>query len=724
MFKGTSGSGATTSTSDVSIIETFYAGVHDWMKKDPDKNVISEMQHVQELWQNYLSELEGAQQQRARELTYVVVNQPQILPQHFSYIDVLKAVFLIAIPGILLYRHLDINFRGLRDDDLFGSITYTQQEDGSYQLNAGAPNDVRLFEELVITNEIALANNSAFFKFKEYLDANEELDRYTVAHCSHLLLNEVSQNIQILQKDHQFTTSYQASNIVPAEWMRSLHNICGWYLGAYLQKTQASSQSYTEDQESYSLSRIDAMMEHCYRQVQVNLHVAAARQVSNDFTHQSSTNLFDSFIKYVKSNINLSITPAIIEKHKQRKKLIYFQAAQGRIAMASSDLYAKESIAPSLGLKSDEDLGKFLCEDYTLPDNTFIFPNLSPRTSNEEVLLHILTSNIEFLKLMDKEKGGEESYISAIHHLWEALLDHPQCPVEMKNRRAMLTSPEMQLPLASYAHTIDKTYRSSNISNDTIDAFSEMLNLAEQNGQRNALYTLVNIFFTNQQTNVRPTQKHAYNELLNAYLENKFSHLSPNKMYNFYYKIKHLGTITHKISIKKILRLYISKEALKNLKEISENENLPTLISWYEKVKNHKQTTASVIALQIEINCTTQHLKSLAEELKVILPPASNSRFFPKRPKHLQRILDMIDQGISAAEILFALKNSKSTSRKILSSETKVAQLYRAIEGFFSSDNKGQDQSLVDLLYRINPDYQPASNCASASRSGVSTFNH
>ncbi|MBP9727209.1 MAG: hypothetical protein KBD83_07080, partial [Gammaproteobacteria bacterium] len=398
--------------SDVKIINTFYAGVKAWMEADPDKNVIETTDDINRLWQYYILQLSAAQKQRAEELAYIVISKPQILPKILTYMDIVKATLLMAIPDLLLFKHCRTGLRGTRSDEWLGSFTYTIQPDESYKLYSGLTTNISAFENFIVNHEIALGEQSVFHKFANYLLPLNRFNQSTITHCSQMFLEDVVKNINTLLLDTQLTTAFLAADIHPVKWIDILHKINAWHLSAYI------------------LQKLYTAGEKEQRYAKINYHLNVLQKIIYGFTVNRETDkpIIEQYIQSVKFNINLGCSPAITREEIQRQKFVYELAAKARDAMASSDSENLRNTSEILGLATAETPRTLICDNYFFVEKNFYFPNTATETSNEEILMYFFLSNVSFLRQLDQTQYGHDQYAISIERLWHAFINNPRCP--------------------------------------------------------------------------------------------------------------------------------------------------------------------------------------------------------------------------------------------------------------------------------------------------------
>ena len=709
--------------SDVKIIKTFYAGVKAWMEANPDENMIETADQINLLCQYYTLTLSAEQKQRAKELAYLIISKPQILPRILNYIDILKATLLMAIPDLLLFKHCRTGWRGTRSDGWLGSFTYIIQPDESYKLYPGLTTDISAFENFIVDHEIALGEKSVFHKFADYLLRLNRLNQSTITHCSQMFLDDVVKNINTLLSDRQLATAFLAADIHPVEWIDILHKIHAWHLSAYI------------------LQKLHAAGEKEQRYAKINYHLNVLQKIIYGFTinRERHEPIIEQYIQCVKFNVNLGCSPAITTEEIQRQKFVYELAVKARDAIASGDSKNLRNTSQILGLSTEETPRTLICDNYFFSDKKFYFPDVTTETSSKEILIYFFLSNVNFLRQIDERQYGRDQYKISIERLWHAFIHNPRCPRKIKDRGITI---DVNAPLPIELDIIDRICKPGHINDDIINEASEILYRSARLEKNRLLLAFAKAFFVGVSAPMSnpACSENFTHDCITAFISEKLNgpdlqatssiramSILLRSSIKLRVKLKLIGAISagklenirdeasEETNLYYRLASFRSIEAAENISDIfgtfltePENtyfsafstKNLCQLVKKYEITKTYG-AHFPLIAWQINNRCSHAQLDALATELKKFIAPSSRpiTLFSPHRG--LYSIVTMIENGKPTADILLALKQKAQKKKDIDGLEPGVAILYGAINAFFSQTYTTQDKTMSDLLWRI-----------------------
>lgn len=743
-----------TTVSDVAIIRGFYATVPIPQAEDAESTFTEATSHIQALWEKYVNALPENQQQSALALTHLVISQPIILPEKFTYVDILKALLLIAIPDIRLSNQLHIGLLGKRNDEWFAGIEHDILEDKRYQLSKENSNEneklrvcIDSFTTLVINNETDLKTDSPFYQFSAYLEAQTAFNKFTVTRFSLMLVDEVTKTIQIILHDPQIMKALVTTEIPPSQWVSILHKVFAYYLSPYILLAFANTQIKREDHEDQK------KMEDALKYAQRVYHTHMSGIMVNGF--QSNSEVITQYNLHTKRNINLGVSPAITAEEKTLQAVLYSDIVQARnayLAILKSQTiedtqahqWTLENIMLSLGLTSDQNPMLFICNDYSFPEMAFDFPNISATTFEEDILTYFFLSNIEFIKQISGDQFGYEFYMISVERLWTAFVSDTRCQNNIKDYGITINTHTL---LPSILDAINKVAAQSSLDATASNEFSDILFRSSKSKNNKLLMTLAHASLSQPSNKTNDTQILADHlseghliMYLKAYLSDARQHLSenilidamdilldsglslhnklqfigaiaagrnanstslPKKTGYFYKKITILCAIKDISDIVIVLKdQFINENAWNNLLKLTKTTSIPTLMTLYDN-PNNSPMTLSITAYHIETQCSREQLARLSELLGNATAPDTAQLGLHMRFKNsLQKIVTLIANQKSAADILSSLK--KTAHKKASAKNFAANKLYSAINHFFSESNKSKNKKMEDLLACID----------------------
>jgi hypothetical protein len=372
--------------------------------------------------QNITSEIDANSQEKS---VYLVIEQPQTIPENFSYLDIAQAIFAIISPS------LSLDLYSGRDDNLYSKITKEKAKNG-YRLafNAAANNGV--IEDFIGKNEIKPNYTSVFKKFDAYFQEDLTPDKYTQQKFSKMLLDEV---LDIAKKILDHLVSKKLVNIEKINWntyFYLLNNMFALHMSACLQQKKMQITKSLQTQLDDTFLR---------RDYQEKNHQGVAQRANKINTDIPAGCLIDAALAQYKQDallrISLGVSPTITQKEIELQKNIYSNETEARDQLLLGDEGYRQSAKEQLdllGLKEGESYIRFICDPYHIPQNAFNFPQSINSISAIDIFNHCLMSNIVFLKQIDKKKCDPKIYKMTIKRLWAAFIADPRCPEKIKLR--------------------------------------------------------------------------------------------------------------------------------------------------------------------------------------------------------------------------------------------------------------------------------------------------
>ena len=733
---------------DVTIIRNFYETVPMFKAEDPEATLAEAHCQIETLWGNYIDALPEKQKLKALELKYLIISQPAILPEKFTYLDILKAILLIAIPDIRLSNHLQMGLLGKRNDEWFSGIKYAPLENKHHQLTQeNSSSDLKdcidSFVKWVINNELDLETKSPFYKFLDYLNNQTKYSKFTVTQFSLMLANEITEFIQIILNDSHIMTALVSTDIPPSQWISILHKMFAYYLSAYvligLEKTQIKREDYEEQKK----------MEDALKYTQMIYHVDVSGLMVNGFN--ANANVIVQYNTHVKRNINLGVSPAITEEEKTLQAVLYpliVQALTAYLAILNAQdtedtaehRWKLEHTMSSLGLTSDQNPTLFICAPYSFPKSAFNFPKISEATFEEDILTYFFLLNIDYIKQISRDQFGYEFYMISIERLWTAFMNDSRCPNNIKDYAIIINTHTL---LPSILDTINKVANQANIDAATSNVFADILFTSVKSKNSKLLMALAHSSHSqpiNKENDTTILADHVSEGHLTVYLKAYISearqYVSENVLIDamsilldsglllhnklqfigaiaagrnadpeqlskktdpFYKKISILCAIKEAKDIAIILRdQFINERVWRRLSELAKSTSIPTLIALYDNFSN-SQMTLKINAYHIETQCSREQLTRLSEWLEHFTTlNAAPLGLHMRYSSSLQKIITQIANEKPAAEILCSLK--KMASKKASNKNSVREKLYSAINQFFSEDKTDKNKKMENLL--------------------------
>lgn len=703
------------------------------------------LEDIEAFWELYTIGLPT----NVKKLKRFVVSQPQQLPEQFDYIDILKAVFAIAIPDILLQQYTGITLRGNRPDYLFNLIRYEEKEN-SYELHAVLANDAKQkeikesFSRFVAQHEQSFGKKSRLHKFKQYLDAHPVLDKYTQHDFSLLFLDEVVYVISTL-----FQSYKPIENLIDINrCIMSLHAVCAEWLNDYMTKRKNSILDCLKifskkKPPSLPPPHIRQREYHVEKTSHINTVLIFNSHSSYPFADTLSGGL-DQYIQYTRWIISLGISPAITKEDKSLLNAAYSAEVSLRKAVSSEE--DEEGLRLSLGLEENEDYSKLICDDYSFPKDAFtLLKDDKNFLSHNDLLTYFFKINISFLRQIDSTRCDPTIYHSIIKRLWNAFIDDGEFPQHLiEHSKTICLATTFPVLSADFINKI--ATHPSPLLERVIEAlfttnFMLPIHSVTENDEHYQEYIVLYLLeeakklpsleFKSKVTTV--LECHQLSSLQKLALVGTITQdTNINKRSNFrnIHKLDQLlkfdeWTASERPQkIKACITRAIGKNTLAFITSAAINTELSTLTAWYLNAKSQQKFTLVLTKCienlypKYELNTLRNSLSFFALEEALLEPMKTSqscySSFFSlkktltslekkKNLKPIAKIIHMIDnEKMSTAEILGNLKRIAETQTP---SNSNIKNLYKVIQQFFSPANKKSStrKNLVRAIEKIIP---------------------
>lgn len=738
--------------SEKMIIETFYTTACEWSEQR-EENTLN-MATLKTLWIYYTLNLPQNKKEQAQHLANLITHQEQIVPKAFTYLEVLKVVFLMMLPDLLAEKYLDVSLRGQRDDDLFGLITVTENKKAStYLLIADQNANPQYFETFVARNEIQRGTESILKKFEDHFNQADHLDRYTQQDFSLMLLNEALPLINTLLDEPIVHKAIEIGVLDLNRYIGLMHDIIGWSISTYLQEKQTPTQIFaaaTDENVEYNPTPISFDNHFIQRHFQEKNQQQTARATSrqhNKCIHALTAECYSSaasliantiidYVQRVRLNISLGMTPAITETESILQELVYPVHCQSRTTLLENDEYGHTGARAQLGLADKESYERFICDNFTFADAAFHFPEPIKNFNEKQILDHLFIASADFLRRVDSLRCDPIIFDIIMNRLWHAFTHDPRCQ-ESPYLSYRINVPRENATLI----TLRDIFHSTGLAQDV---FLRLSLLIEWVTQKNILLlpiiTQSILNHSKTQPNIDSTLEEKYiilhllekinslsapTEILLAmsmllksdYLsarnrfcligiiaENIKSIFENNKTNLFLEKLKNLASLLDdQVAIDEKVQLAIGETTAKHIAVISADTQLSTLTDRYSRIEPQNYLT-TMLAQHIEMHCSRAQLMTLKIYLEQFSTLRKTSVMFSKLigAENIQTVIKKIDAKEPAAEILLTLKNATNSRLRALSRNQDPIPLYYVIDAFFSINSvEINNKTMSDLLQNI-----------------------
>ena len=474
------------SFNDDALIRVFFEGCQVWCEQNQAFTDVSE---IRALWESYLETLSEQLKPRAKALTSTALNEPQILPNNYAFIDALKAQLLLSVPDMLYYQYLGFYPRGRRPDELVGRVNITRTIDGKITFTADKNAAKEKFENTVSASVFAPGKLNPFESFLKYTHSMSDLDQEGTYQCICAYIVLFEKILLDLRADNDFMKVLRASTASRKELMQVLNMTCNHYL-------------------SYYLLEHGGAVKHDFCKVIIPIF----QQLEEGFDADLNVSIDDAAEQYIKNfkyNCNLCIFDAITPEDRRRQQAIYKIAHYRNMGKDEASAMLEVS-----GYGPETDANELVANEFSMRASTFtsaptdaltqasldgpesvaleaadlavsekvseevfnaaadvfdvnpMFSSVEAGVTDEELITHLFEKNILYLRDYDREKYGDTQCQIGLHRLWDAYVADAQCPAwikdnnEVKTRLREKISPDNQLlqALLTKEKEKDKTF--------------------------------------------------------------------------------------------------------------------------------------------------------------------------------------------------------------------------------------------------------------------------
>ncbi len=738
---------------DKDIIIVFYAKVKRWIKKNPDHD-IAKPRDLKSLWGEYIDSLPTESlKERARKLSHVVINESQTLSENFTYPELLKAIFLLAIPDLLMLKHLDIYQPDRASTyDSYANNTYKQQDNQTYLLTPERMQPRSAFVKFTIQSEIKLNEASQLNSFSEYFNALEKSTIETFRAYSLKSVKYFIENIYPLLENADLKKALEAADISITDQITILHELNAYCIQAYALEKYSSSLSEKEEIETEAEFESESIKEQrelkALKTAQINSHTDVAFKLNYKFFFDpdAEVNPIRQYEVNAMQNIKAG-THSIAQSTKlvdtqDRKNYVYKGITELLKARGEDDDMNLRSCRESLGMIDQQNYTDFSPREHKV---SYACTELPSSISDDDLLMHFFLDNIELLRNLD-ELENKDIVNLAMTHCWQSFIGSKQCTSEIKERNIVLTKSPAFLVVIN---VISEICRPNNIDGNVAHAFSKLLSKTAKDGKTQLLIALSKTLpcDSNEENETTETadkiiklMQGINKQVAAAMLNINASRMSDSQKLE---SIVACASIKNSEASETTFTAYNNLQTiLKKYNEINESKkidkkSLPILIAQYEnelertnRVKSEgafpslqDQKNIAHIVSAINKKCTRENLENLATQLKKFSVPGQAFFGSQNTASSLQEIIDMISgKKYSAFYILLELKKKTQHIKASTSIDSLVSEVYHVVNGFFSKNNTKENNTMDSLLNRISQ-IGVVVVAANANLSGVSTFN-
>jgi hypothetical protein len=363
---------------DASLIKIFFDEIE---KKYPKNDGVRHVNAVQIAgdWAEYVAQLPGRLQGRARVLNSVVIEQPQHFSlQPFSYQESMQARFLGAVPAFLALQRLECQFRNTnRFNEALGSYTIVEDNHRkSATLKALQKNgeSVQKFEAQILEKEISLGSKSVFHVLTSNIFKllSGDVTELSLHACAKKYLEFLSSFLKDFIQNPEVSQALNAANI---SWLNELNT------------------TLAHDFTSYVLNKLKDTPQCKYIREYL---MTVFMNMGNGYLYSKDASLsekVDAYIKFSTDGINLLIAPAINAEEVNRLEKI--SPVLTNLQKTTDESEREDFIRSSLEDAAAEQYKINLPFASPIPDAAF--EGFSASMSDEKLREHFFISNIGYL---------------------------------------------------------------------------------------------------------------------------------------------------------------------------------------------------------------------------------------------------------------------------------------------------------------------------------------